>query len=66
MFCGSLEDKNVESSADGGGMACDAPEGSLKTISAICYLELRFEILSFWSAGAGESVIINKREATLK
>lgn len=33
MFCGSLEDRNLESSAEDVGLACDAPEGSLKTLS---------------------------------
>ena len=33
MFCGSLEDRNVESSTEDGGLACEVSEGSLKTLS---------------------------------
>jgi len=36
MPCGSLEDKNIESCAEDGGLAWDVSEGSLKTISGIC------------------------------
>jgi hypothetical protein len=42
MFFRSLEDKNVESSAEDGGLACEISEERLKTIRAICYLGLRF------------------------
>lgn len=32
LLCRSLEDKNVEGSAKDGVLACDVPEGSLKTL----------------------------------
>lgn len=42
MVCGSLDDKIVESNADDGGLACEISEGSLQTVRAVCYFELRF------------------------
>lgn len=36
LFCRSLEDTNIEGSAEDGGPACDISERSLKTIGAIC------------------------------
>ena len=42
MFCGNLEEENVESSAEAGSLACEVSEASLKTVRAICYFELRF------------------------
>jgi hypothetical protein len=32
MFCGNLEEENVESSTDHKGLACEVPEGSLRTL----------------------------------
>jgi hypothetical protein len=32
LFCGSLEEKNIESSAEGRGLACEISEGSLKIL----------------------------------
>lgn len=33
MLCESLEDRNLESKAEDGDLACDVSEGSLKTLS---------------------------------
>ena len=41
MFCGSLEDKNVENSEEDGDLAWEVSEGSLKIIGSISYFELR-------------------------
>jgi hypothetical protein len=58
MVCRSLED-NVKNSAEDGGLACEIPEGKLKTLfRAIAVLIVK--ILSFWLAGAEESAVINK------
>ena len=41
VFCRSLEDENVEISAEDGGLTCDVSEATLKTVRALCYFELR-------------------------
>lgn len=41
-FGRSLEDKNLEGSAEVGGLICEVSEGSLDSLSAICYFELGF------------------------
>jgi hypothetical protein len=61
MFCGSVEDKNIGNSAEDGGLACDISKGSLKTIRAICYFDVRF-----LSAQDEELTVINKRPVPLK
>jgi hypothetical protein len=59
-----LED-NVEKSAEDEGLACEIPEGKLKTLfRAIAILILK--ILWFWLAGAEESAVINKIPELLK
>ena len=45
LFCGTLEDRNVEGSAEDGGLACDISEESSKfkdSTGAFCYFELGF------------------------
>jgi hypothetical protein len=42
FFFLSLEDKNVESRAEDGGLACEVSKESLDSIKAICHFELRF------------------------
>jgi hypothetical protein len=37
MFCRSLEDKNVESSVEDGGITCEISEGQLKTLSRLLF-----------------------------
>jgi hypothetical protein len=60
----SFED-NVENSAEDGGLACEIPEGKLKTLfRAIAILE--FDYLWFWLAVAEESAVINKIPELLK
>jgi hypothetical protein len=39
---GSLEDKNVESNADDGGLTCEISEVSLTIIGNVPYFDLRF------------------------
>jgi hypothetical protein len=64
MLCRSLED-NVEYSAEDGGLACEIPEGRLKSLfRAIAILIVK--ILWFWLAGAEESAVINKISELLK
>ena len=59
-----MED-NVEKSAEDEGLACEIPEGKLKTLfRAIAILILK--ILWFWLAGAEESAVINKIPELLK
>jgi hypothetical protein len=58
MLNRSLED-NVENNSEDGGLACEIPEGRLKTlIRAIAILIVK--ILWFCLAGAEESAVINK------
>ena len=38
MFCGNLEEENVESSVEDGNLACEVSEGSLKTVRVIIIL----------------------------
>lgn len=64
LFCRSLEDKNVEGSADDEGLACEVSEGSLKTPSG--HLLFWIKILWFCLAGAKESAVINKRPELLR
>lgn len=41
MFCGNLEDKNVENSVEDGSLTYTVSEGKLKTIRAIGYFDLK-------------------------
>ena len=42
LLCRRVEGKNVESRSEGGGLACEASEGSLKSIRAVCSVDLGF------------------------
>lgn len=56
MFCRSLEDKNVASIAEDGGLACEVSVGNLKTLWGCLLFELRF-----CQSGAEGSLLINER-----
>ena len=47
---------------ENGGLAYEVSDGSLKTIEAIYYFELRF--CHFWSAWAEESGLINNKQVS--
>ena len=43
MFCGTLEDKNIENSAEDGGLTCDIIKRKFKdSIKTTCYFDLQF------------------------
>lgn len=58
LFLRSLEDKNVEGNAEGGGLACEFLEGSVKTLPGP--FAILKNVLWFWSAGAKESAVIDE------
>jgi hypothetical protein len=50
LFHKNLEDKNVESNAEDGGLACEVSEGSLKTLlEPVVILYFDYLILVSWS-----------------
>lgn len=54
----SLEGKNVEGNAEGGGLACEFSEGSLKTLPGPCAILNEYSVvLVSW---AKESAVIDK------
>ena len=53
-----LENKNVGSNADDEGLACEASEENLKTLSGPCAILISDSV--FWLGGAQESAVINK------
>lgn len=66
LFCRSLDYENAERNAGNGDLVCADSVGSLRvpkdSIRTVCMIAL---ILWVWSAGAEESVVINKRPAPL-
>lgn len=51
LFCGSLEDKNVERNAGGGCMACEVSEGSKNYYGCVrlrMYVNETFALLGQW------------------
>ena len=61
LFCRSLEDNNVKSSTDDGGLAYEVSEESKESYQTICQ-----RICGVWSAGAREMAMMNKRPKPLK
>lgn len=55
-FFRRLKNKNVKSSAEDRGVACDISEGRVDSVKAICYVK----ILWFCLAGAEKSSVMNK------
>ena len=58
MSIESLRDKNLESNADDGGLACQASKGEFKGSNGAILL-FWIKILWFWLAGAEESSVID-------
>lgn len=66
LFCGSLGDKNCESNADDGGLAYEVPKWSSRVRDCQRCSLFWVESLWFWSAGAEEAAVINRRPEPLK
>ena len=56
----SLEDKNVESRAEDGGLACETAKGNKDLIGPFVG-----KVCGVWSARTEDSVVVNKRQEPL-